>query len=251
VAIPDSISGYFQDINNWINLSLDIFVVPSILFGLSMTSKRVFNFLLESRRWYIITKNPSFDLNIALNNEVTPVPFEELHSKILYSLSSFDENNLINYGEVLRFKKSFDTFEAFVDISLHCSEDDPGEIEEATEEMMLYDSISILVDINGVKLSSIIAVLAKTQSFILNELINKIKRGLTISTDIKNEDITIHFRDTPNMLQSFKGFDIKEIVGNYEDFRIKVFENKLVISGNIKDRTVEKIYDLIRANLVN
>jgi len=252
VSVWEGVSNYFQDLANWISLTLDIFVVPSILFGLSITSKKAFKFLLDSRRWYIMTKNPSFNLNIALNNEVKPVSFEELHSKILYSLHSIVENEISDYGEVLRFEKQFDTFYTFVDISLHCSENDlPEDIDETDEEMMLYDSISILVDISEVKLSSIKTVLMRTQSFILNELINKIKRELTIYSDIKNEDITIHFKETPNVLQSFKGFDIKEIVGNYESFKIKAFENKLVISGNIKDGTIEKIYDLIRANLVN
>ena len=202
-----------------------------------------------------MSKNPCFNLNIALNNDVGPLSLDELNSKLLYSLRKITEINVDNYEAVLRFKKNFDFFEAFIEIDLIPSEDviqeEPDEFAEASDEEPIYTSITILVDVNDVKLSDIETVLTRIQTFILNEMINKMKQELTVYPDVKNEDVTIHFKESPNVLKSLKGFDIKEIVGNYEDIRIKVFGNKLVVSGDIKNGTIVKIDNLIRANLAD
>ena len=246
----DEIITYFQNTNNLISLALDLFVIPIIVFIEAVTSGKVFTSISNFRRWYIVAKDPGFALNIALNSKIEPLNYQELNQRLSNSLAEIFIGTTNNIGEILRFKKEFQSSEASFEIHMNLADDtdqnDSGDMAETDDK---YDSFIILVDIRNLKLSKIKSVLNEIQSFIIGVLIEKIKVRITVSPEIRTEDISIQFREQPKVIQSLKGFDIKEINGNYENYRVKAYDNKLVISGMINENTIDKIDGLIRANL--
>lgn len=244
------IATYFQNVNNQISFALDCVGIPLIVFIEAITSGKVFTLISNSRRWYIVAKDPGFNLNIALNSGIEPLARQELNEKLSNSLSELFVGTINNFGNMIQFKKDFGSFEAVFEIHLDPSGDlDQSELEDADESNDMYDSFIILADVNNLKLSRIKTTLNEVQTFILQVLIEKIKTRMVVNPELRKEDIAIQFKEPPKIIQSLRGFDIKEIRGNYEHYTVKAYDNKLVISGVIDENTIEKIDGLIRANL--
>lgn len=198
-----------------------------------------------------MAKDPGFNLNIALNSEIEPLTYQELNRRLSISLSEIFIGTINNFGEMIRFKKEFESFEAIFEIHLNPSGDmNQSEFENTDEPSNMYNSFLILADINNLKLSRIKTTLNEIQAFILQVLIEKIKtKMVVVSSELRSEDVSIQFREPPKVIQSLSGFDIKEIYGNHESYNVKAYDNKLVISGTINENTIEKIDGLVRANL--
>lgn len=249
VTLSD-ITTYFQNANNQISFVLDCVGIPLIVFIEAVTSGKVFTSISNFRRWYIMAKDPGFNLNIALNSEIEPLACQELNRRLSNSLSEIFVGTVNNFGEMIRFKKFFGSSEAIFEIHLNLSGNmDQSEFEDTDESGDMYDSFLILADINNLKLSLIKTTLTEIQMFITQVLIEKIKVRMVVNSELRNEDVAIQFKEQPKIMQSLQGFDIKEIRGNHENYNVKAYDNKLVISGIIDENTIEKIDGLVRANL--
>jgi hypothetical protein len=251
MCIIGDIIAYFKNIDNLITIALDLFVIPIIIFIEATTSGKVFASISNFRRWYVMAKDPGFVLNIELNNKIDSISYQELNQRLSNSLSQIPVGTICTQGEVLRFRKKFDSFDANFEIHLNLEDDiAQGEFEGSDESNDMYESFLILVDINNLNLSKIKRVLGEIQTFIFQVLIKKITEEMLVYPQTRNEDITIQFKEPPKIIQSLKGFDIKEISGNHENYNVKAYNNKLVISGMINENTIDKIDGLVRANLV-
>jgi len=190
-------------------------------------------------RWVDMHRlNPNLDMEIIISGEIPKLTPHDFVSKMSDSLRSFSDSGVTtNAGDSFRFSKNFGSFGGNITIS-------PG-ISSQTD---LYDFLFIRVRTKDIKLKKVKEGINEVQLYLFG-VVGAINQRLNFKANNDNECVSFALNESPKIFNSIKGLNIDNMNASDDNISVTFFEDKISFTGRIEPPTIEKIENIVRANL--